>query len=134
MKTDIPFFEFSSKVIRYAFGILFILVAVKKFRMGLGGFADSLIKADNLIAQEIPAILLLAYGYIIPWMELFAGAALFSKKHVYSGYKVIALIYLSFIFGQMYNLNTSKIGTEYFPSLILLMLGYYSHQMTLKKA
>ena len=57
---------FGATVLRIAFGILFVLVAVKKFCMGYGGFAESLVNGDTLFAKELPDFLLYAYGYIIP--------------------------------------------------------------------
>lgn len=121
-------------VLRYSFALLFILVAVKKFRLGIGGYAESLLASDALYTQELPSILLQLYGWIIPWAELLVGLMLLVNKGTLTAYKGIALIYLSFVFGQMYNLNTSKIGTEYFPSLIALSLAYYSHWQQTKRS
>jgi uncharacterized membrane protein YphA (DoxX/SURF4 family) len=117
--------KFISTTIRWAFGILFVFVAVKKFRGGYFSFADGLVSADTLTAKEIPNFLLYLYGAIIPALELIAGIMLLVNKKVKLAYALIAATYLSFIFGQMYNLNTSKIGTEYFPSLLLLLTGFY---------
>lgn len=118
---------FAAKVLRLALGILFIFVGVKKFRMGYGGFAESLVTADTLMAKEIPNALLYLYGYILPALEFVVGVALVAGKYVKESYVTIAFIYLSFVFGQMYNGNTSKIGTEYFPSLLVLVMAYYAH-------
>ena len=108
MKND-PMY-FGATLLRIAFGILFVLVAVKKLRMGYGGFAESLVTADTLIAQELPAFLLYAYGYIIPALELVVGLMLLANKYTKTAYQIIGIIYLSFIFGQQYNGNTSKVG------------------------
>lgn len=113
-------YAFGALILRLAFGILFTLVAVKKLRMGYGGFAESLVTADTLMAKEIPHMLLLAYGYVLPAAELIVGVLLLANKYVREAIAVIAIIYLTFVFGQMYNLNTAKIGTEYFPSLLAL--------------
>ena len=118
-------YSFGATVFRYAFALLFILVAVKKFRMGYGGFAESLVTADTLLAKEMPHFILYLYGYLLPAAELIAGVLLAINKHTRYAYALIAVIYLTFIFGQMYNLNTAKIGTEYFPSLIALSLAVY---------
>ncbi len=118
--------HFIELMLRWTFAILFILVAVKKFRMGLGGYAASLTGGDTLIAQEFPTVVLTVYGLILPWAELLAGLMLLFNKKVLTGYQIIAVIYLSFVFGQMYNLNTSKIGTEYIPSFLALSLAYYA--------
>lgn len=118
-------YTFGATVLRYAFALLFIFVGVKKLRMGYGGFAESLVAADTLTANEIPAVLLMAYGYILPAAELIAGALLLVNKYVKEAYATIAVIYLTFVFGQMYDGNTSKIGTEYMPSMIALSLAVF---------
>lgn len=116
---------FGATVLRLAFAFLFILVAVKKFRMGYGGFADSIVSADNLLAKEVPSFLLYIYGYLLPAAELVAGLLLLFNKYTKAAYIIIATIYLSFIFGQEYNGNTSKVGNEYLPAMIALVLSYY---------
>lgn len=118
-------FKFPAHVFRIAFGILFIFVAIKKFRMGIGTFADSLITADSNLAKEFPHMLLLAYGYALPFVQIGAGILLVINKYTFLAFQALAVVYLSFIFGQMYNENTAKIGTEYLPSLIALMAAYY---------
>jgi uncharacterized membrane protein YphA (DoxX/SURF4 family) len=115
-------YAFGATVLRYAFGILFLLVAVKKLRMGIPEFAQGLMAGESLVAQEIPDVLLLAYGYVLPLAELAAGVMLLLNKYTKEAYALIALIYLTFVFGQMYNGNTVKVGMEYFPSLIALAM------------
>lgn len=118
-------YKFPSQVFRIAFGILFLFVGIKKFRMGIGGFAEGLVTADTNMAKEFPEMLLLAYGYILPFVQVAAGILLIINKYTFLAFQTLAVIYLTFIFGQMYNENTSKIGTEYLPSLIALMAAYY---------
>ena len=117
--------EFAAFLLRYTFGIMFLLVAVKKIRMGYGGFADSLLMGDTLLAAEAPSMLILAYGLILPGIELLVGAALLLDYNVKYAYIAIGFIYLSFVFGQMYNGNTVKVGTEYFPSILALIAAFY---------
>lgn len=116
---------YGATILRWAFGIMFVLVAVKKFRMGYGGFAESLVGADNHVAREIPHFLLYIYGYLLPAAELIAGLLLIFNKHTKIAYNLIAVIYLSFIFGQEYNGNTSKVGNEYLPAMVALVVSYY---------
>ncbi len=118
---------FGATILRIAFALLFILVAVKKFRMGYGGFAEGLVAAEDLLSAEIPHALLYAYGYIIPAAEFIFGVMLLFNFHAKKAYLGIALIYLSFVFGQQYNGNTAKVGTEYLPSLLVLVAAYYMH-------
>ena len=118
-------YHFGATMLRLAFAFLFILVAVKKLRMGYGGFAESLVSGDTLMAKEIPGIILYIYGYIIPALELLVGILLLVNRYVKTSYMLVALIYISFVFGQMYNGNTSKIGTEYFPSFLVLLAAYF---------
>lgn len=118
-------YHFGAAALRIAFGILFVLVAVKKFRMGYLGFADKLVAGDGLMAQEIPHFLLYAYGAVTPALELLAGVLLLLNKKVKLAYTIAALFYISFIFGQMYDGNTPKIGTEYIPSLLAVIAGYW---------
>ncbi len=121
--------HFGATVFRLAFGVLFVLVAVKKFRVGIPNFIDGMIlNPDNLTAQEIPNWILSAYGYIIPWVELAAGIFLLIDRYTKVAYTVVAFTYVSFIFGQMYNGNTGKIGTEYIPSLMATVAAYYMHE------
>lgn len=118
---------FGATILRLAFGIMFVLVAVKKFRMGYGGFAESLVSGGSLFANELPDFLLYAYGYTIPTLELFVGILLLANKYVKTAYQIMAVIYLSFIFGQQYDGNTSKVGNEYLPALLTLVSAYYLH-------
>lgn len=118
-------YSFGAEVLRYAFGLYFLLVGVKKLRMGYPGFAESLLAADDLIAGEIPHIILYIYGLVLPAAELLAGVGLLLNKYVKEAYFTIGVIYLTFVFGQMYNGNTGKIGTDYLPSLVALSLGVF---------
>ena len=120
--------NFASTLLRLSFGLLFLLVAIKKLRMGYGGFAESLIMGDTLLAKDAPPILLLSYGLLLPGLELFIGVALLLDYHVRDAYVVIGIIYLSFIFGSMYNGNTVKIGTEYFPSILALIAAHHFYE------
>ncbi|MFT7016327.1 MAG: hypothetical protein ACJATX_000286 [Candidatus Paceibacteria bacterium] len=113
---------------------MFILVAVKKFRMGYGGFAESLVNGDTLFAKELPDFLLYAYGYVIPALEFIIGAMLLLNKKTKLAYQIMAGIYLSFIIGQQYDGNTSKVGNEYLPALLTLVVAYYTyHKAGVKK-
>lgn len=118
-------YHFGANVLRIAFGVLFILVAVKKLRMGYFGFAEKLVDGEGLMAQEIPHFLLYLYGALTPALEMLAGVLLLLNKKVKLGYTIAALFYISFIFGQMYDGNTPKIGTEYIPSLLAVIAGYW---------
>ena len=121
--------HFGATVLRLAFAFLFILVAVKKFRMGIGNFVNGMIlNPETLMAQEIPNFLLLIYGYLIPWVELIAGVLLLFDRYTKIAYTAVAFIYVSFVFGQMYNGDTAKIGTEYMPSLLAVIAAYYMHE------
>ena len=118
---------FGAQVLRIAFGVMFVFVAVKKLRLGYGGFAEGLVNGDSLFAKELPDFLLYAYGYIIPGLELVVGVLLLVNKYTKTAYQIIAAIYLSFIFGQQYDGNTSKVGNEYLPALLTLVTAYYLH-------
>ncbi len=118
-------YHFGATVLRLAFGILFVLVAVKKFRMGYFGFADMLINGEGLMAQEIPSFILYIYGALTPAIEFIAGALLILNKKPKIAYSIAALFYLSFVFGQMYDGNAVKVGTEYIPSLLAVVVGYW---------
>ena len=122
--------KFGADILRIAFGIFMILVAVKKFRVGLPIFAESLVGGNKALGNEMPAIVLLAYGYTLPFVELIVGIMLLAKQKVCIAYQVLALVYISFIIGQQYDGNTAKIGTEYFPSLLTLVVGYYLHKQS----
>ena len=126
--------HFASHLFRIAFGILFIFVAVKKLRMGYGGFAESLVaNADSLFAQELPSFLIYLYGWALPAIEMIVGLMLLFNKKTVLAYKVVALIYLSFILGQQYDGNTAKVGTEYLPSMVALAVGYFAYAKTPKE-
>jgi len=118
-------YHFGATVLRLAFGILFVLVAIKKFRMGYFGFADMLVNADTLMAKEIPSFILYIYGALTPAVELLAGVLLLINKKPKIAYGIAALFYLSFVFGQMYNGDAVKVGTEYIPSLLAVVVGYW---------
>ena len=126
-------YAFGAEVFRWAFGLYFLLVGIKKLRMGYPGFAESLVAADDLIAGEIPSIALYIYGLALPAAELASGAALLLNKYVKEAYFTIGVIYLTFIFGQMYNGNTGKIGTDYMPSLVALTMGVFMWHKAGKK-
>lgn len=119
---------FASHIFRIAFGIMFTFVAIKKLRMGYGGFAEALVtNPDSLLSQEFPSALLYLYGWIIPGLELLVGLMLLFDRGTRTAYKLVALIYLTFIFGQQYDGNTAKVGTEYLPSMVALAVGYYAY-------
>lgn len=126
-------YSFGAKTLRYAFGLLFVLVAVKKFRMGYGGFAEGLVSGDGHLAKEVPHVILYAYGYALPAAELIAGVFLLINKYVKEGFAMIAIMYLTFIFGQMYDGNTGKVGTDYIPTLTGLSLAVFFHMKGEKK-
>lgn len=128
-------YSFGAEVLRYAFAIYFILVAVKKLRMGIPQFADAIVggaMGTELLAGEVPSILLYIYGLALPIVEMVAGIMLLVNFKVREAYTLIALVYLSFIFGQMYSGNTGKIGTDYLPSLVALTLAVFFREKSRK--
>ena len=121
--------HFGATVLRLAFALLFILIAIKKFRMGLGNFTNAMIlNPDNLTTQEIPNFLLQIYGYSIAWVELAAGVLLLFDRYTKIAYTIVAFTYLSFIFGQVYNGDEAIIGSQYMPSLLAVVAGYWMHE------
>lgn len=118
-------YTFGAQVLRIAFGMLFLLVGIKKFRMGFTGFADTISSGDGHLAQEIPSIFLYIYGLALPFAEFGAGLCLLLNKHIKEAYFAIAIIYLTFVFGQQYDGNTAKVGTEYLPALLTLALAVF---------
>ena len=121
-------YSFGAEVLRYAFAIYFILVAVKKIRMGIPQFADALVDGGlntELLASEMPSILIYIYGLALPVVEMVAGILLLINVRIREAYTLVGLTYLTFIFGQMYSGNTSKIGTDYLPSLVALSLAVF---------
>ena len=128
-------YSFGAEVLRYAFAIYFILVAVKKLRMGIPEFADSVAggaMGTELLAGEMPPIVLYIYGLALPVVEMVAGVLLLINVKVREAYVLIALTFLSFIFGQMYSGNTGKIGTDYLPSLTALTLAVFFREKSRK--
>lgn len=132
-------YAFATRIMQWAFGLYFLLVGVKKLRVdghldpinGIIGFAQSLTEGamnTGILAREMPDFLLLAYGFVLPFAELGAGILLLANRYVRIGYVLIAGIYLTLIFGQMYSGNTGKIGTDYLPSLVALCVAVYAHQ------
>lgn len=124
-------YAFIARIMRYAFAIYFILVAVKKFRMGIPQFATAVTEGamnTELLASEFPNAILYLYGLLLPIVELVAGILLLINKYVREAFVLIGLTYLSFIFGQMYSGNTGKIGTDYLPSLVALSVAVYAHE------
>jgi len=120
--------HFGAVVLRYAFAFLFILVAVKKFR-DFGGFVNGMVlNPETLMYQELPHFLLYIYAYTIPFLELLAGVLLLVDRYTKVAYTIVAFTYVSFVLGQMYNGNTAKIGTEYLPSLLAVVVAYYMHE------
>ena len=126
-------YAFGADVLRLAFGLLFLLVGVKKLRMGYTGFAEALIAGEGNLANEIPHMVLYAYGLALPALELLAGVLLLAKRYVQEAYGLVALIYLTFVFGQQYDGNTAKVGTEYIPSIMALALAYVLYHRASKK-
>lgn len=118
-------YTFGAQVLRIAFGMLFLLVGIKKFRMGFTGFADAIVSGDGQLAQEIPSVVLYIYGLALPIAEFGAGLCLLLNKHIKEAYFAIAIMYLTFIFGQQYDGNTAKVGTEYLPALLTLSLAVF---------
>ena len=121
-------YAFGSEVFRLAFGLLFFLVGVKKLRMGYTGFAEAIVAGDGYLANEIPYLFLYVYGLALPAAELAAGIALLANKYVREAYAGIALMYLTFIFGQQYDGETGKVGTEYLPALVALTIGVFMRE------
>ena len=118
-------YHFGATVLRLSFGFLFVLIAIKKFRMGYFGFAEMLVNGKGSMAKEIPSFILYAYGTLIPAIEILAGLLLLINKKPKIAYSAIALLYLSFIFGQTYDGNVAIIGSEYIPSLLAVIAGYW---------
>lgn len=119
---------FGALVLRLAFGILFLLAAVAKLKMGIGGFAEVLVSADDMLAREVPVGLLRLYGRLVPLVEFSVGVFLILGVFVRWTYAAVAVLYLSFIFGQVFNGNVSIVGAEYFPTLVALVLAFYLYE------
>ena len=121
--------HFGATVLRLTFAFFFILIAVKKFRMGIGPFVNGMIlNPETLVAQEIPDFLLVLYGYGLPWAELIAGTLLLFDRYTKIAYAAIAAIYLSFVFGQAYNGAGTVISEQYMASILAVIAGYWMHE------
>ncbi|MCH6258873.1 DoxX family membrane protein [Puniceicoccaceae bacterium K14] len=131
-------YSFASNILRWSFGIYFLLVGVKKLRVdgelnpieGILGFASSVTQGamnTEIVAREIPSFLLYPYGLSLPFVELTAGVLLLIGWKIKFGYLLIGFTYISLIFGQMYSGNTGKIGTDYLPSLVALCIAVFAY-------
>jgi len=130
-------YTFASRILQWAFGLYIFLVGVKKLRVdgqfdpvdGILSFAASIQNGamnTEILAREFPGFLLFGYGLILPLLELASGVLLLANRQVKIAYILVGLIYLSFVFGQMYSGNTGKIGTDYLPSLVALCVAVFA--------
>jgi uncharacterized membrane protein YphA (DoxX/SURF4 family) len=122
--------KFGAIMLRLGFAFLFIFAGIAKLRMGLPEFAAILTGGEGNMATEFPAVVLQAYGYVLPIVEMLAGLLLLvgTKKHARFGFGLAALIYLSFIFGQAYDGNFAVVGNEYLPSMLALFFAFHLHK------
>lgn len=117
---------FGATVLRLAFALLFLLAGINKLRMGYGGFASMIVGNGGNLASEAPAVLLYIYGYLLPAAELLAGVLLLFNKYTKHAFALVALMYLSFVFGQMYDGNGSEM-TGYLVALLAATAGFHLH-------
>ena len=115
-------YAFGAFFLRWTFALLFLFVGIKKLRMGYVGFADGLVNSNSLLVSELPPVTVYLYGLLLPITELLIGMLLIVNRYKREVYTLIGFVYLTFVFGQMYNGNTEKIGVEYIPSIIALVL------------
>ena len=85
-------------LLRLFLGVMFLFASFGKFKMGLGTFADSI--AKGFVDTILPHFLLVAYGYVLPIMELVLGITLLLGIFADVMLMVAALTLLSLFFGQ----------------------------------
>ena len=84
--------HFGAFVMRMAFGFLFLTIALQELRHGYGTFAQTLMTGDYQIVKDMPAALVMTYGYMLPAAELMAGVLLICNQLPKVAYSIAALI------------------------------------------
>lgn len=85
---------------RFSLGLLFVLAGVRKLMpTGEANMLDKMNGFASFVASQapLPEFLGKAYGYALPWAELFVGAALIIGLYARVSASLIGLMLLSFI-------------------------------------
>ncbi len=83
---------------RWGFGVMFLVLAIGKFRTGVGTFAAGMTKQFE--SAWLPAPLVKAFGYALPFVELVLGALLVVGLFRDATLLATGLLLLVLTFGQ----------------------------------
>ena len=124
---------FGATVLRIGLALLLLFAGINKFRMGYADFVDLMVAGEMLprLAGDAPDILIQIFAYVLPVAELIVGLLLLFNLYTKEAYIGLAVIFLIFTFGQMYEgspENLNIVMTEYFTTLLATVVAFHLHE------
>lgn len=83
---------------RWCIGIILLFAGISKFSMGIGKFAEMI--PTMFEKTWLPKVLLVPYGYALPFVELILGALLILGLFRNFSLSITTLLFISLMFGQ----------------------------------
>jgi thiosulfate dehydrogenase (quinone) large subunit len=90
--------EAAYALLRVAFGVVFLTAGIGKFMMGIGTFATGL---EQQFAGKLPAVLVMGFGYTLPFAEVAIGALLVFGLFNFAALVLAGLLLITLTFGTI---------------------------------
>jgi thiosulfate dehydrogenase (quinone) large subunit len=90
--------EVAYLLLRSTYGMIFFFYGVNKFLMGLGNFVNG---TNQQFAGKLPAILVTVFAYVIPFVEIIAGALILTGLLTRLALTLSGLLMIGLTFGMV---------------------------------
>ena len=103
---------------RWCIGIILLFAGISKFSMGIGKFAEMI--PTMFEKTWLPKVLLVPYGYALPFVELILGAMLILGLFRNCALFATTLLFISLMFGQflLAMSGDEKAGSGMFQNMV----------------
>jgi thiosulfate dehydrogenase [quinone] large subunit len=110
-------------LLRVAFGVNFFMHGTIRLYSGLGGFASS--TAEHLVKSPLPHGFVLAFGYAIPFIEVFLGLGLILGLFTRLALTLGAVFIMALTIGVTSNQQWDVAGEQLVYSAVFFLLLFF---------
>lgn len=115
--------ECAYALLRSTLGIVFLVAGIGKFMMGIGAFVALM---QEPVAGKLPAALVAAFGYALPFLEVAIGLMLMAGLFNYFGSVLAGLLMIALIFGKLIEGDAVTVAHNLSYSVIIFLLIWFA--------
>ncbi len=115
--------ECAYALMRSTLGIVFLVAGIGKFMMGIGAFVSQM---QEPFAGKLPSVMVVAFGYALPFLEVAIGLMLVAGLFNYFGSVLAGLLMIALIFGKLIEGDPVTVAHNLSYSVIIFLLIWFA--------